>query len=337
MIAVAASLSLPAPRGPLSRHVLEHLVRPPHDFTSPPPEGDALAGDDFHLALYLCYELHYRGLPEVSPMWEWQPSLIAFRRSLEACFEDSLRTQITNEPLGDDIASQLRAVTAKDSGPSLADYMRSRSSLDEFKEFVVHRSAYQLKEADPHSWVIPRLSGRAKAALVEIQADEYGSGSAERIHARLFADSMESLGLDSRYGAYLDVIPGISLATVNLMSFFGLNRRWRGAAVGHLAVFEMTSSIPNGKYAGGLRRLGAEDATGFFDEHVEADAAHEMIAVHDMAAALAADEPSLAADIVFGARALVELDVAFADHLMSAWAAGHSSLYSPRPVAKLNR
>ena len=43
-----------------------------------------------------------------------------------------------------------------------------------------------------------------KAALVEIQADEYGGGRAERIHAQLFADAMDALGLDSRYGAYLD-------------------------------------------------------------------------------------------------------------------------------------
>lgn len=41
----------------------------------------------------------------------------------------------------------------------------------------MHRSAYQLKEADPHSFALPRVpAGRAKAAFVEIQADEYGGG-----------------------------------------------------------------------------------------------------------------------------------------------------------------
>ncbi len=58
----------------------------------------------------------------------------------------------------------------------------------------MHRSAYQLKEADPHSWAIPRLSGPPKAALVEIQADEYGGGRPDRMHAELFADAMEALG-----------------------------------------------------------------------------------------------------------------------------------------------
>jgi hypothetical protein len=256
---------------------------------------------------------------------------MTFQRSLEAAFEGALCTRIRIEPVGDNIAVQLRALADNQPGPSLADYMRFNSTLEEFRAFVMHRSAYQLKEADPHSWVIPRLSGRAKAALVEIQADEYGSGSAERIHARLFAKAMDSLGLDSRYGAYVNKLPGVTLSTVNLMSMFGLHRRFRGAAVGHLAVFEMTSSIPNGKYASGLRRLGAEAATEFFDEHVEADAAHEMIAIHDLAAALAEDEPSLAGQILFGARALLDLDAAFARHLMKSWAAGQSSFCAFNP------
>ena len=34
-----------------------------------------------------------------------------------------------------------------------------------------------------------------------------------------------ALGLDPSYGAYLDLIPGVTLATVNLMSLFGLHRR----------------------------------------------------------------------------------------------------------------
>ena len=55
---------------------------------------------------------------------------------------------------------------------------------------MLHRSAYQLKEADPHSFALPRLWGPPKAAMVTIQADEYGGGRPERIHAQLFADAM---------------------------------------------------------------------------------------------------------------------------------------------------
>jgi hypothetical protein len=202
--------------------------------------------------------------------------------------------------------------------------------MDQVLEFMVHRSAYQLKEADPHSWALPRLDGGPKAAMVEVQADEYGGGKADRIHAQLFADSMEAVGLDPTYGAYLDHIPGVTLATVNLMSLFGLHRRLRGAIVGHLALFEMTSSIPNRRYAAGLRRLGHDGrATEFFDEHVLADAVHENIAAVDLAGGLARQEPLLASQIVWGARCLAMLDARWGRFVNDAWDAGRSSLLAP--------
>src|SRR5579859_1190659 len=138
---------------------------------------------------------------------------------------------------------------------------------------------------------------------------------------------MRALGLNSEYGAYLDLIPGVTLATVNLMSLFGLHRRWRGAIVGHLALFEMTSSIPNRRYGDGIRRLGfGGDATLFFDEHVEADAVHEQIACVDLAGGLARQEPDLYDSILWGARTLSFLSDRWASHVLSSWADGRTSL-----------
>jgi hypothetical protein len=148
----------------------------------------------------------------------------------------------------------------------------------------------------------------------------------------LFAKAMAAVGLDPTYGAYLDAIPAVTLATVNLMSLCGLHRRLRGAIVGHLAAFEMTSSLPNRRYGNALRRLGfGIEATDFFDEHVEADAVHEQIAAWDLAGGLAATEPALAADVLFGARALLALEARWAGHLLSAWERDEPSLRtSPR-------
>ena len=144
---------------------------------------------------------------------------------------------------------------------------------------------------------------------------------------------MEAVELDSTYGAYLDQIPGVTLATVNLMSFFGLHRRLRGAIVGHLALFEMTSSVPNRRYAGGLRRLGyGEDACLFFDVHVVADAVHESVAAVDLAGGLARQDPKLGADVLWGAQALLAIDGRWARHMLSAWEDGASSL---RPALAL--
>jgi hypothetical protein len=146
---------------------------------------------------------------------------------------------------------------------------------------------------------------------------------------------MAALGLDAGYGRYVDHLPAETLATVNLMSLCGLHRRLRGAIVGHLALFEMTSSLPNRRYAGGLRRLGFDlpQATRFFDEHVEADAVHENIAAVDLAGGLARQEPKLTSQILWGARALVAVETRWARHVMGAWEDGRCSLRAPLSAA----
>jgi hypothetical protein len=312
------------------------LARAPHRLPCPALAGgeDALGDEDLQLSLYLCYELHYRGLPGVDDRWEWNPSLLELRERLERRFERALRQLVApgaERVDAGEVDLALRSIAEQESGPSLSAYIRADASLEQVREFVIHRSAYQLKEADPHSWAIPRLWGPPKAALIEIQADEYGQGRPEWVHAELFAKTMRALGLDPAYGAYLERIPALTLATVNLMSLFGLHRRLRGAIVGHLAVFEMTSSIPNGRYADGLRRLGCgPEATLFFDEHVTADAVHENIAAVDLAGGLVRQDPSSGPAILWGARTLSHLDQRWAAQLLARWEAGRSSL---RPLA----
>src|SRR6185369_9064867 len=297
---------------------------------------DPIADDDLQLALYVAYELHYSGIRGVDDRWEWAPSLLGFRAELECPFEAALEELVEPAPEEElaSVGAALQGIVAEDPGPPLSRYMETQGTLEQMHEHVIHRSAYQLKEADPHSWAIPRLSPRPKAALLEVQADEYGGGSAERMHSVLFAKTMEALGLDSTYGAYLERLPGVTFATVNLISLFGLHRRRRGALVGHLAGFEMTSSIPNRRYGNALRRLGCgREATHFYDEHVEADAVHENIAAWDLAGGLAADEPEVAADILFGARALLQLEARWATRLMDSWERGESSLREPVAVS----
>jgi hypothetical protein len=325
---------LPAPRGEVSESLLESLATPVHSLPALPLPAvtDPIADEDLQLALYLCYELHYRGLPGVDERWEWEPSLLSIRGGLERRFEQALLEEVPlpADPIPpEEIDMALRAIADRDS-PPLSNYIRSRATLEQVIEFLIHRSAYQLKEADPHSWAIPRLHGAPKAALIEIQADEYGGGRSEWVHAELFARAMHAIGLDRTYGAYLDLIPAATLATVNLMSLFGLHRRWRGAIVGHLALFEMTSSIPNRRYGDGLRRLGfGGDATLFFDEHVEADAVHENIAAVDLGGGLLRQEPDLCASLLWGAETLALLDARWAGQVLACWRDGQTSLLRP--------
>lgn len=336
---------LPSPRGPLSEQLLDALRRSPNAgrrrLRVPTVEElgpDPAADDDLQLALYLCYELHYRGLDGVVDAWEWEPALLEVRAALERAFELAVRQLVTVspevEPHEMDLA--LAALIRDDDAPALSTYVEREASLDQLREMLVHRSAYQLKEADPHSFALPRLWGRPKSAMVEIQVDEYGGGKPDRIHADLYAAMMRELDLDSSYGAYLDVIPGTTLATVNLASMFGLHRRLRAACAGHLAVTEMTSSVPSRRYAAAIRRLGytSTQATEFYDEHVEADAVHESIAAVDLAGGLARQDAALGRSALFGAAALLALEGRFARRVLAAWESGESSLRQPLPAAR---
>jgi hypothetical protein len=341
--AASSRLAVPA-RGPISELVAAMVSTPPAENMVLPLEAaeavggllegvaDPLADDDFQLALYLCYELHYRSFPGVDAAWEWSPTLLAARAALETAFFGALEDAVgRGEPVDPgEVGDHLFRLEEGDEGVSLSRYLETQAGPDEFREFVVHRSLYQLKEADPHSWAIPRLAGPTKTALLEVQSDEYGGGRPERMHSALFAKTMRALGLEDGENAYLARIPGATIATVNLMSACGLHRERLGAIVGHLAMFEMTSAGPNRRYGNGLRRLGFDaEATDFYDEHVEADAVHENIAAYDLAGGLARERPELADDVVFGARALLCLEDRFARRLLGAWEAGESSLLRP--------
>lgn len=199
---------------------------------------------------------------------------------------------------------------------SLSHRLETAGELWHLREYAALRSLYHLKEADPHAWVIPRLTGRAKAAMVAIEYDEFGAGRADRIHARLYADLMTDLGLDPAYGRYLDQAPAPLLATVNLMSLFGLHRALRGALVGHFACVEVTSSPGSRRLAKAMRRCGAGPAAEhFYAEHVEADAVHEQVVRHEVIGGLLADEPELEADIAFGCAATLLLEDRLTAHI----------------------
>jgi len=317
---------LPEPRGPVSEAIIAALTA---DSLEPlavatPEDADAF-GEDLQLGLYICYELHYQGFDGVVPAWEWEPELLRLRRGLERRFGSAIRGEVAG---GDDVDSALEAVLFEtDDARGVSGYLRDEGEWWQLREFVAHRSIYHLKEADPHAWAIPRLCGQAKASLVAVEFDEFGGGRAERMHSRLFADLMEGVGLDARYGRYLDVVPAVTLATVNMMSLFGLHRALRGALVGHFAAAEISTPPNAQRMAQALERLGADPRCGvFFTEHVEADAVHEQVLRHDVVGDLVAREPHLAADVVLGIQATELLEERLGRQLMDHWGAGRSSL-----------
>jgi hypothetical protein len=297
------------------------------------PSDDPIAGDDTQLALYCAHELHYDGFSDVDDDWEWDPRLLQLVRRLEQRYLHAVDAAVAGRlrAVGTEggIADRLRRLLAAESGPSLSTYLLTEGSDDQIREFAVHRSAYQVKEADPHTWAIPRLRGRARAAMVEIQGDEYGNGSPGAAHGELFATTLRAMGLDDRPGAYLDRLPGVTLATTTLITSLALRRRHRGALVGHLAGFEMTSVVPMGRYATAIRSRWGDAAARFYDVHVEADALHEVVAADGLAGGFVESEPGSEQEVLWGAAALLEVEGRFARHLLDRWAAGRSSLLEP--------
>lgn len=322
--------ALPLGRGELSYGVVRALTGPPG---TPLPEDEAAAGaepygDDLQLALYLCYELHYRGFSGVDALWEWDPGLLRLRGVMERRFLAALRADTGPPRKAEEALKEILVEPLTGTGPS--HFLKDVGELWHLREYAAQRSLYHLKEADPHAWVIPRLWGRAKAAMVAVEFDEFGAGRADRVHARLFADLMADLGLDTTYGHYVDAAVAEMLTSVNLMSMFGLHRALRGALVGHFAAVEVTSSPGSRRMAQALQRVGAgAAAVHFYAEHVEADAVHEQIVRRDVIGGLLEQEPWLEEEVAFGVDATGWIDTRLGERLLSAWRGGQSSLRAP--------
>ncbi|MGW6427594.1 iron-containing redox enzyme family protein [Nocardia sp. NPDC055053] len=322
--AVTSRRALPAPRGELSTTVVESLRRPAGSAV-PTAHGADPYGEDLLLTLHTCYELHYQGFAEVDENWEWDPDLLRLRRDLERQLYAALSADVAG---GDDIDAELdRLLEPTDGTDGVAGFLADHGTPDQLREYFVHRSIYHHIEADPYAWVIPRLRGQAKAALVAVEFDEFGGGRGDRVHAQLFADLLAGADLNPGYLHYLDAVPAPMLALVDMMSLFGLHRGLRGALVGHFAATEITSSPASRRLADIARTLLPHPAcVHFYTEHVVADAVHEQVMRRDVIAELLRAEPETAAGLVFGIQATTLLEDRFAEHVLECWRADRSSL-----------
>lgn len=319
-------MKVPKSRGPVSQGVGAALRTGEGLPDAPALPSTVLDDDDAQLALWMLFELHYRGFENAVGDREWDPDLLRLRGALEERMERELRAVTREAVLGapdtGEVADDLFAFIAADQWPSAASYIQRHASREQVLDFLRQKSVYALKESDPTSFVLARLDGPVKVGVAEIQYDEYGSGRPGSLHAGLYAQAMAAAGLDPAYGAYLAQARVETLAANNAQSLFALRRRLRGAALGLLAAFETTSSLPCRRIAAGIERVGLPAATAaYFHEHVEADAVHEQVAVRDVCAGLVAAQPQLRDDVWFGAAASLHLDGVAGSRMLARWGA----------------
>ena len=150
-------MRLPSARGPVSAALIDLLTGRGTSL----PERPELDEDDLHLTLFVCYELAYRGWDGVDDAFEWDPEVLRLRAHAERRFEAQLH-DLAGPPEPVDPAAVpglLRELADADDGPSLSGYLRGRANHEQFREFVMQRSVYHLKEADAVAWLVPRLEG----------------------------------------------------------------------------------------------------------------------------------------------------------------------------------
>lgn len=314
---------IPKPRGSLSDRVFHRLSEGSNAVTGL-AQCSADNPDDAQITLWALYALHYTGFDHVPEELEWHPGLLSVRRRLEDELETDLRARFAVHAVPDGVAFEddlFDFIDGQD-GRSVAAHVQRRASRDEVLQLLRWRSIYHLQEADPTAWVVPRLGVRAKAALMELQYDEYGAGDPNRLHSHLFARGLAASGLSAEPGAYIDEVPVEVLEQNNAMSLFGLHRRLRGAALGHLAAFEATSSLPSRRMTQGLARLELPaELVAYYAEHVEADAVHEQLAVRTICGSLLDAEPALVDDVYLGAFCCLDLENRTAGRLLEEWGA----------------
>ncbi len=311
-------MRIPRARGPMSE-VLFAALRGDSTWSGSTGPADA---DDSAIALWTLYELHYGGFEDVDDGLEWDPTFHGVRRDLERDLEARLRSRYTSPAVADDFANDFFTYVEDHDGRSLASHVQRHADHDQVLELLRVRSIYHLKESDPTAWVVPRLPVGPKAALMALLYDEYGVGDPNNLHAHLFARGMTACGLNADYGVYIDEAPTEIFDQNNAMTLFGLHRRLRGAALGHLAAFEATSSVPSRKMAQGFERLGLpRQMIDYYVEHAEADAVHEQLAVRTICGGLVDAEPESRDEVFFGAFTCLDLEDRFAGWMLEHWGA----------------
>lgn len=102
-------MKLPLPQGDLSNALVKYFYSSEDARSSDITTVEATDSRDFHLSLWMLYQLHGTGFADVAPEEEWNPDLIRVRTRLETKFEHELRSRFTDPQLSEPFSNALFA------------------------------------------------------------------------------------------------------------------------------------------------------------------------------------------------------------------------------------
>ena len=259
---------------------------------------------------------------------EWDPEVLALRQALESCFLDDIRASI--EPptrlSPDEAEARLLRMARGGDGPSLSGVIQGTPSLERVRELFIHRSAYQLKEADPHTWAMPQAARRGQGG--------HRRDPGRRVRGRCdHRDARRAVRRDDARGRSRPGLrrlprpdprrdPGHDQPDLTPRTAPQVARR---APRSPGAVRDDLGAEPTLRHGPAAARLRRGRLPVLRRARRGGRGARSVAAV-DLAGGLAAQDPRLGADILWGAKALLAIDGRWARHMLQAWGDDSSSL-----------
>lgn len=219
---------------------------------------------------------------------ENSPYILSIRNRVESAWQSWEETDLNVESfVRTDVGAALRKRIAVDLSPQTgkADlYIRDEMGESGYCRLLEILSLNGLVEASQLSRMLGGVGNEVQSMLTRIFLEEYGGGRLSRKHSTFFTAMLETLNLDARPEAYLDVVPWEVLANINLSFTLCENKSNFLRYVGGLLYFETSApaAFENIKQAG--ERLGLDyDAFGYWDLHIKEDERHGRWMLEDVA------------------------------------------------------
>lgn len=183
---------------------------------------DTITDGDFQLALYWSLAVQRRcdGLRTS----ENDDQLGPFRELMQSAFLEQLREESRCTPaISSFDATQTKALIGDAKNSAILGYLGAQGTLDQLREFFVHRSVQCVDGCANSLNINDRPSNTASARRAVSKSAQQMVLSVE--HEANLAAVFDTLDLDPSRGAYVARVPGVTLAAVNFATI------WRRRAV----------------------------------------------------------------------------------------------------------